>query len=241
MRAARASRSQTRLVAVLLLTHHDGHGGVRGREQMIVDGASATVRGRSGRGIVGGLERHVAVGAPGLRLGRIVETVHAVTGDPAHQEAVVVVLAAQPAVMVQGLRQVHLVAGGAELRGLVQGFQQALLVQFGLGADELSVQGLEERVLAAVEGVGWRVGESIVGVAAGTADGVDRVAGHAGDAGPAARVRVRVVGGVVEAPGVERHRVVAARAQPGRGDIAVPRQEHPTGLVDARPIGRIVE
>ena len=45
---------------------------------------------------------------------RIVEAVDPVTGDAAEQKAVVMVLATQPAIVVQLDRQVNLVAGGAE-------------------------------------------------------------------------------------------------------------------------------
>ena len=60
-------------------------------------------------------QRHVAAVAVGLGLRRVVEAGDAVPGDAAQQKRVVVVLPAQPLVVVQLLRQVHLVAGAAEL------------------------------------------------------------------------------------------------------------------------------
>ncbi len=219
---------------------HPGYRRVGGGEEMVVDAALAP-RCAPGRRVLGCQERHVAVTATGLGLWRVVEAVHPVARDPAQKKAVVVILAAQPSVVIQGLGQMHLVAGGAETRGPVQGPEQALLVQFGLGPDRLTVQGLEQGVLSALEGVRGRVGQAIGAVALGPADVGDGVTGHAGNAGLGPRVRIRVIARIVEAPGVEWDRIVAGGAQAGGLDSAVPGQQDPPGLLDARPIGRVVE
>ena len=121
--------------------------GVGGGEQVIVHGQRATrvvaLRGE----ILGLLERHVATVAVLLRFGRIVEAGHAVAGDAAQEKRVVVVLAAQPLVVVQRHRQVHLVAGAAELRGLVQGLQEGALVQRRFRLDEKAVKPVSDGML----------------------------------------------------------------------------------------------
>ena len=111
---------------------------------------------------------------------------------------VVVVLAAQELVVVQFLGQVDLVAGAAELGGRVQRLEEGPFVQFGLRLDQLMVDELEERGVAEGERVVLGLLDRVVGVAAGTVDVGDRVAGGAGDAGVRGRlldVELRVVEG----------------------------------------------
>ena len=103
-------------VIAVRAVEHSGYRRVGGGEEMVVDHGLAP-RCAPGRRVLGCQERHVAVPATRLGLWRVVEAVHPVARDPAQQEAVVVVLAAQPSVVIQGLGQVHLVAGGAEAPG----------------------------------------------------------------------------------------------------------------------------
>ncbi len=58
------------------------------------------------------------------------------------------VLTAQPPILVECERQVHLVAGGAELGLLMDGFQQGAPVKGGFRLDELAVDACEQWLLA---------------------------------------------------------------------------------------------
>jgi len=91
----------------------------------------------AGRRVTRGRERHVAAVAAGLGALRVVEAVDPVPGNAAGQEGTVVILAAQPAVVIQLLGQGDLVTGAAELRTLVQGTEQGPLVEGRLGPDQL--------------------------------------------------------------------------------------------------------
>ena len=91
-----------------------------------------------------GLQRHVADRAVLLGLRRVVEAPRAVAGDAAEQVRVVVVLAAQELLVVVQLdRQADLVAGRAELGGLVERLEERLLVEVRLGLDQLVVDPLQ--------------------------------------------------------------------------------------------------
>ena len=95
----------------------------------------------------------------------IVEAGDAMAGDTAQEKRVVVVLAAQPAVIVQGYGQVHLVAGAAELRALVQRFQERPLVQRGLGLDQELVDPAQGRAVRHREWVPFRLPDHVIRIA----------------------------------------------------------------------------
>ena len=83
-------------------------------------------------GVVRGDQRHVAIGAD-LGLGRVVERARALARNAAGLPVVVIVEAAEPAVVVHRHVQVHLVAGGAELgRSRMNGFRKVCLCGSGL-------------------------------------------------------------------------------------------------------------
>ncbi len=136
------------------------------------------------------LQRHVADGAVLLRLWRVVEAAGAVARDAAEQVRVVMVLAAKELlVVVQFHRQAHLVAGRAELGGLVERLQERLLVEVGLGLHELIVHPLQNRVGALGERVVGGLLDRVAAVADGAVQGGDGVADRASDAGVGSRVR----------------------------------------------------
>ena len=114
-------------VHLRLVLVDEGDRRVGGREAVRVDLAVAVA------GILRGDQRHVAVGA-GLRLGRIVERARALARDAARLPVVVVVEAAEPAVVVHRHVEVHLVAGRAELRrcSRMNGFMNVLRCGSGL-------------------------------------------------------------------------------------------------------------
>ena len=116
-----------------------------------------------------------------FRLLGVVETRHTVAGNAAQVVTVEVVLAAQPLVPVELLRQMNLVATAAEFRGLVQRLEESLLVKLRLGLDQLPVDPSQGRVVAAGERVVDRLLDGVVGVAAPAVEVGDGVAGGAGD------------------------------------------------------------
>ncbi len=160
----------------VLQTRHHRQGRVGGGEEVVVNGQAARAV------VVGGAELrrlaqgHVAPGAVGDRPIGEVEGGHAVSRNTAEQERVVVVLAAKPLVGVELLRNVDLVAGAAELRRAVEGFEKGGLVELGFAFDELTVEPLQRRVGGVGEGVVLRPFDDVVGVAARARDGGDGVA-----------------------------------------------------------------
>ena len=213
---------------------------VRRWKAVVVDAERAGRVEAPRREIVRGQQRHVAAVAVRLRFVRVVEARHAMPGHAAQQERIVVVLAAQPAVLVERFRQVDLVAGAAELGLPMQRLQERTLVQRRLRLDEHAVDPAQRRMLGGGERIALRDADHVVGVAAPT-DRFDGVASHAADAGVGAGVVLVVELGVVEAAAEERRRVVAASAEPRRFHVAIACQQHLPGLADGERIGRIVE
>src|SRR5206468_12484451 len=77
-------------------------------------------------------QRHVALRAPRLGLGRIVKAAGPHAGDPAEQVRIVMVLAAEELlVVIQRHRQADLVTGRAELGRPVERLEEHLLVKIG--------------------------------------------------------------------------------------------------------------
>ena len=106
-----------------------GDGGVRRRKTMGVNKALDVAK------ISGADQRHVAVHAV-LRLRRIIERPRALARHAARLPVVVVVEAANPAIVVHRNIQVHLVTGRAELRDLVrqpvERFQEGVAMRLGI-------------------------------------------------------------------------------------------------------------
>ena len=175
-----------------------------------------------------------------LRLFGIVEAGDAVAGDAAQQKGIVVVLAAQPSVLVKRFRQVNLVASAAELRALVQGLQERALVQRWLRFDQERIDPTQDGVVRKREGIVRRRSDHVVGIAA-HADGFDGVTGHAADAGVGGGIVDVVEVRIVEQAAEKRHRVVAAGAEPCRFHVAVACQYHAPGAAHRERIGGIVE
>ena len=138
---------------------------------MVVDAQLGGAGEQLGAEIARRLERHVAAAAIRLGLRRVVEAARAVPRNAAQQERIVMVLAAEEfLVVVQRQRQVHLVAGRAELGRAVKVLQERLLVERRLGLDELIVDPLQQRVVAERERVVQRLFDRVVGVAARAVD-----------------------------------------------------------------------
>jgi hypothetical protein len=128
-----------------------------------------------------GHEREVAVAA-GLRLRRVVEGPHGVARDARVVPAVVVVLAAQPVVLVHRREEPDLVARRAELRRSHERLHERLPVEGRLHPDQELVDFLEHLVARERERVLLALLDDVTAVAAQVLDLGDRVAGHAGEA-----------------------------------------------------------
>src|SRR5207248_10654934 len=126
--------------AVRLLGDQPRQASVSGGEEVTVPLTDAAIIEVAGAEVIAGLERHVAAGAVGLHLGRVVEAASAVA-DTGQLGGVEVILAAQELlVLVQLDRQADLVAGRAEVRRLVERLEEGLLVEVRVGLDELVVE-----------------------------------------------------------------------------------------------------
>ena len=216
--------------------------GVGAEEEVVVDLRAPPAVEVAGAEVARGDEVHVAVDAVALGLGGVVEAAGAASRDAREEEGVVMVLPAEEIlVVVQGVRETHLVAGRAELRVLDHGLQEGLLVHLGLCLHQRVVHPLQERAVAGGERVMLGRLDRVVGVAAGAVDVGDRVADGAGDAGLARPGVHVIVLGVVELAREERHGVVAARAPAGRAGVAVAPERHLPGLADAEQVGLVVE
>ena len=130
-----------------------GDGGVGGGELVVMDGeqvVEVAVRvglKPPGPEVARRHQLHVAAVAVCFGFGRVVEAAHAVAGDAAEQEGVIVVLPAEELVGVELRGQVDLVASAAELRGPVQRLEKDLLVKIGLGLDQLLIDPPQNRVV----------------------------------------------------------------------------------------------
>ena len=136
-------------------------------------------------GVVGRHQRHVAVDAV-LGLGRVVERAGAEAGDAARLPVVVLVEAADPAVVVDRLVEVDLVAGGAERRRVTprkKGLMKVRRCGSGSIRTRKSWRPSSSAVVAGRQVVEGGDGDLVVAVAHGAADRGDHVAGGAGDAG----------------------------------------------------------
>ena len=131
------------------------------------------------------------------------------------------ILAAQELlVVVHRVGDAHLVAGGAKLGRLVEGLEEGLLVELRLALHQLLINEVGQRVGGREgEGVVDRLFDGVVAVADGTLLGAlevrDGVAGDAGNARLRGRVVHHVEVGIIEGPGEEWHRVMAAGAPAG--------------------------
>ena len=164
--------------------------------------------------VVRGDERHVAVGAL-LRLRRVVERARALARHARGLPVVVVVEAAEPAVVVDRHVEVHLVARRAEVRGLlaVEGLEEDLAVRLRVELQQVVVGPRQHRVLAHGEVVQRRVLDLEVALAHRAAHVHDRVAGGAAEA----VLRLGRVDLLLDRPveaAVEEDRVVVAARAP---------------------------
>src|SRR5262245_41047074 len=118
--------------------------------------------------------------------------------DPAQQESVAVVLAAEELfVFVQLKRQADFVAGGAKLRAFVQWLEKRLLVKVRLGLHQLLVDVAEQLVGAECKRVVDRLIDRVVSIAASAVHVRNGVARSASDAGLRSgmffEIKIRVV------------------------------------------------
>ena len=207
------------------------HGGVGRREAVRLHLAVARDR------IVRGHERHVAVGAL-LRLGRVIEGARALARHARGLPVVVVVEAAEPAVVVHRHVEVHLVARRAEVRGLlaVERLQEHAPVRRRVELEQVVVGPGQDRVLAHRQVVQRRVLDLEVSLAHRAAHVHDRVARRAAEAvlrlGRVDLLLDRPVEAAVEEDGV----VVAARAP-----LAGPGADRVLHVLDRLPVPLVVE
>ncbi len=115
---------------------------------------------------------------------RVIEAAGSVPGHATERIRVVVVLSAQELfVVVQFFRQMHLMAGRAELSSLMQRLQKRLLVERRLGFDELVIDPLQNGVVASKQTVLQRLVDCEVGIPAVLftwSDDAGRRCSHAG-------------------------------------------------------------
>ena len=123
---------------------------------------------------------------------------------------VLVILAAQPFVVIQRRRQMHFVTAAAEPRLPVQRLQECLLVKCRLGLDQLPIDPAQKIVVAKCEWIMYRCSNRVIGVASGAVDAGDRVASSAGDAGARQRIVRNAEVQIIVDAGEQRYRVVAA-------------------------------
>ena len=190
------------------------------------------------RGGIGGIhERHVAVGAF-LRLRRIVERPRALSRHARRLPVVVIVEAPEPSIAVHRLVEMHLVAGRAELRGLlaVERLQERFAMRFGREVQKGVVRPPQHGVLAGGEVVQRRVLDLEIALPHRAVHARDRMAGGAGQT----RLRLRridlLLDRTVEAT-VEEHRMIVAARTPFRGL----RADHVLHVLDRLPIPLVVE
>ena len=216
-------------------------------EEMVVNLQPARTIKITGPEVGRGQQRHVAVRrAVRARPVRVVEARNAVTGNAAEQKRVVVILTPQPLVAVHLLGQVHLVTSAAKLGGTVQRLEKRLLVQLGLGLDQLPIHPAQRRLLAEGERVVAGRRDRVVRVAPHAVDVRYRMTGGAGDPRLRQRVPAQVVVRVVELRIVkrtaeERHRVVATRAKARAANVPVSLHHAPPSLLHAELVGGVVE
>ena len=170
--------------------------------------------------VLAGDRRHVAV-RTGPGLVGVVERAGALSRYAARLPVVVAVETPQPAVVVDRLVEVHLVAGRAEGRAVagVERLQERLAVGFGVQVDDQVVKRPEQRILRGGEVVHLRVLDDEPGVPHRVLHAGDRVAGNAAES----RARGGTVHDLGERPvhePAEEHRVVVAARAPLRGGDA---------------------
>ena len=166
--------------------------------------------------------RHVAVRAL-LRFGRIVKRTRALAGNAARLPVVVVVEAAQPAVIVDGNVQVNLVAGRAKLRNLlrilVKRLQEDVAVRLGIQSDGEVGESVQIGILAGGKAVEERIFNHVVALAHGAFHLHDGVARHAAQSRlPFRRLLDFADGAVLHHAGKNQGVIVAASAPERRLD-----------------------
>ncbi len=220
-----------RVVELLLVLVHERQRGIGCDEAMRADESVDF------SGIVGAHRRHVAIHAI-LRMRRIVERTRAEAGNAAGLPVVVIVEAANPAVMVQRHVQVHLVARRAEVGGIVlhERLEECAPVRLGIFLDEEIDQLAQIRILRIHQLEERRIFDGVRAVAHGAAHVADGVAHHAADTGLRRRREDAVFDGRVEVAGKEQRGVVAART-PFRRLHAV----HVLHVDDCLPVPLVVE
>ena len=123
------------------------------------------------------------------------------------------VLPAQPAVMIHLLGNMHLVAQRTEFGAAMKRLQPGFLVKFRFGADQLVIDGLQQGRRAVGERIGRWVDYCVRSVAAHAVQFGDGMAGDAGNASLRCRIRVHVIGRVIETSAEQRDRIMASRAE----------------------------
>ena len=163
--------------------------------------------------VVGALERHVAIGAL-LRLRRVVERARALSGDAAGLPVVVLVEAANPAVVIDRHVEVHLVARRTELRRLLlhERLEEHTAVRLRIQLDHEVVQLAHERIFAGRELVQFRILKIEITLAHRAFYVGDGVAHHAAESGLGFGRVHDLFDGRIHLAGIEHRRVMASAA-----------------------------
>ena len=155
-------------------------------------------------------------------LGRVIKTACPMAGHSAEVVVVIMILAAQPLlVVVQLKRNAHLVASGAKIRFLVQWFEKGLFVKIRFGLDHLAIDEPEQCVVALSKRVVHRFLDGVVGVTLCGVHFRDRMADRAGDAGMRGRVIACVKLGIIKSSTEKRYWVVATCTPARRLHVAI--------------------
>src|SRR5260221_715618 len=155
-----------------------GNGGVGAREAVRVHKAVDAAF------VLGGQQRHVAVGAHhGIR--RIIKRARALTGNAAGLPVVILVEAAHPAIFINRNIEVNFVASGTELGSLFahERFQEGAAVRLGIHLNHKVVQRAHHRIFAGRQFVQLRIFQDEIALAHGAFHFHDAVTHHAGKAG----------------------------------------------------------
>ncbi len=187
--------------------------------------------------IVGADQRHVAVGAI-LRTLRVVEGPRPLPRHAAPLPGVVLVEAAEPAVVVHRHVEMHLVTGGAELGAAlpVERLQHRLLVRPRIETRHVVVQHVQHRAAARDQAVHLRVLQDVPPLSHGVLHRHDRVAHEAADPRLGlGRVDLPDDRGVH--PAGQQDRLIVAAAAPLRGL----RPDDLLHVLDRFPVPLVVE
>ena len=131
------------------------------------------------------------------------------------------VLPAQESVLIQGLRDMDLVTGGAELGRLMKRFQVCPFVEGGFRFDHLPVDEGEQWRIAQRERIKIWLTDQELGIPSWSWNRLDGVTDGTGNPRLRSGIIDVVVGWAVKSAAEERHRIVATCTESSCMDIAI--------------------